>query len=101
MLISNKPNFEGAKQKPFTSTIANWQLNSEEDGLKTIYVRLIDQAGNISEVSKTDIFLDRTPPTVHSFSMNEKSEWCISLKVTLNSDVDDAFEAQYSNNSNT
>ena len=101
LLISNKPNFEGAKQKTFVSSISNWQLESENDGLKSIYVRLIDQANNISEVSKTDIFLDRTPPSVHSFSINGKSKWCISLKVMLNCDVDDAFEAQYSNNPNT
>ena len=101
MLISNKPNFEGAKEKTFATSILNWQLDNETDGLKSIYIRLIDQAGNISGIAKADIFLDRTPPTVNSFSINGKSEWCISLKVMLNNDVDDAFEAQYSNNPNT
>lgn len=101
MLISNKPNFEGAKERAFTTTISNWQLESENDGLKSIYVRLIDQASNFSDASKADIFLDRTPPKLNSFTINGKSEWSISLKVLLTSDVDDAYEAQYSNNPNT
>ncbi len=101
MLISNHPNFEGAKEQPFTTTISNWQLEDENDGLKSIYVRLIDEAGNISDVSKADVFLDRTPPTINSFRVNEKGEWSISLKVTLFCDVDDAYEAQFSNNPNT
>ncbi len=101
MLISNKPNFEGAKERPFNPVINSWQLDHQEDGLKTIYVRLIDVAGNISEPVKAEIFLDRTPPKVNLFTVNDKSQFCTSLKVTLTSDVDDAFEAQYSNNSNT
>ena len=101
MLICNKPNFEGAKERTFTPTITNWQLESEIDGLKSIYIRLIDQANNFSEVSKADIFLDRTPPKVNEFNINGNSEWSISLKVLLESDVDDAFEAQYSNNPST
>lgn len=101
MLISNKPNFEGAVEKPFALSIPKWQLDAEADGLKTIYVRLIDEAKNISEVAKAEIFLDRTPPLVNSFKINENSEWCRSLMVTLNCDVDDAFHAQFSNNPST
>lgn len=101
LLISNRPNFEGSEARDFTSSISNWQLEVENDGLKSIYVRLIDKAKNISEVAKADIFLDRSPPSIHSFDINGKSKWCISLKVILNSDVDDAYEAQYSNNPNT
>lgn len=101
MLISNFPNFEGAKERSFVPTISNWQLDHENDGLKTIYVRLIDQAGNISEASKAEVFLDRTAPVINAFDINGKSEWSISLRVTLNCDVDDAYEAQYSNNINT
>ena len=101
MLISNMPNFEGAKERSFVTSIQNWQLDTENDGLKIIYVRLIDQAGNISDVGKAEIFLDRTPPKVNSFSIDSLSKWCISLKVMLTSDVDDAYEAQFSNNPNT
>ncbi len=101
MLICNKPNFEGSKERPFTNNINNWHLEAENDGLKTIYVRLIDEAGNISESANAEIFLDRTPPTINSFSINANSEWATSLKVTLTSDIDDAFEAKYSNNSST
>ena len=101
MLISNNPNFEGAKERPFNPVINAWQLDNKEDGLKTIYIRLIDVAGNISEPAKAEIFLDRTPPKINSFAINDKGQFCTSLRVTLTSDVDDAHEAQYSNNSNT
>jgi hypothetical protein len=101
MLISNKPNFEGAGERAFTNSITNWKLESDTDGLKTIYVRLIDEAGNISEVSSSEIFLDRTPPTINSFGINNSSEWCISMKVMLTSEIDDAIEAKYTNNPNT
>lgn len=101
MLLSNKPNFEGEKQRAYTTSISRWQLESENDGLKSIYLRLIDRAGNFSAVAKSDIFLDRTPPKINQFNINGQSEWSISLKVLLGSDVDDVYEAQYSNNPNT
>jgi len=101
MLISNKPNFENAKERAFTNNINNWHLDAENDGLKTVYVRLIDEAGNISEPSKAEIYLDRTPPTINNFNINNNSEWATSLKVMLTSDIDDAFEAKYSNNAST
>lgn len=101
MLICNKPNFEGAKERSFVTNISNWKLEAEEDGLKTVFVRLIDEAGNISEVSKAEIFLDRTPPTITSFNINNNSEWSTSLKVILTSEINDAYEAKYSNNSST
>ena len=101
MLISNAPNFEGALERSFATSITNWKLDNENDGLKSIYVRLIDQANNFSEVSKGEIFLDRSAPTVNAFNINGIDEWCISLKVNLNCNVDDAYEAQFSNNLNT
>ncbi len=101
MLISNKPNFEGATPRSFTTNISNWKLENEIDGLKTIYVRLMDEAGNISDVAKAEIYLDRTPPRINSFGINNSSEWCINMKVTLNSDVEDAHEAKFSNNPTT
>ncbi|MDZ7606698.1 MAG: hypothetical protein U5K79_14165 [Cyclobacteriaceae bacterium] len=97
MLVSNMPNFEGAKESPFIAAINSWKLDAEVDGLKTVYARLIDEAGNISETGSTEIILDRTPPTVTSFSVNDKNPFCIGLSVTLTSEVIDAYEAQYSN----
>jgi hypothetical protein len=101
MLISNSSNFEGSDARPFVRIIDGWKLDTETDGLKKVYVRLIDEAGNISEVSSAEIFLDRSPPVVNSFTINEDCQWCISLSVVLYSDVDDAYEAKYSNNPNT
>ena len=101
MIISNDPDFKDAKVRPFTASIPSWQLNNENDGFKSVYVRLIDQADNYSAAAKGEIFLDRTAPVINTFEINGKDSWSISLKVTLDCDVDDAYEAQFSNNPNT
>lgn len=98
MMVSNKPNFEGAKEMAFTPAITGWKLDIEQDGLKTVYVRLIDEANNISDAGTAEIILDRTPPSITSFSVNNKSQYCTALSVILSSEVMDAYEAQYSNN---
>ncbi len=97
MLVSNKPNLESATESPFTAAINSWKLDAESDGIKTVYARLIDEAGNISETGNAEIILDRTPPTVTSFSVNNNSAFCIGLSVPLTSEVIDAHEAQFSN----
>ncbi|NJN25068.1 MAG: hypothetical protein HC819_03310 [Cyclobacteriaceae bacterium] len=101
LMLSNHPNFEGATQRAFATAVPSWQLDVDTDGLKTVYARIIDLAGNISDVGKAEIFLDRTAPKVNSFTIDNNARHCIGLKVTLTCDIDDAFEAQYSNNPNT
>ncbi len=101
MMVSNKPNFEGSKEIAFTPAITGWKLDIEQDGLKTVYVRLIDEANNISDAGTAEIILDRTPPSVTSFSINNKSQYCTTLSVILSSEVLDAYEAQYSNSPST
>ncbi len=98
MIVSDKPDFKGAEKTKFQTSLINYQLDSKEDGLKTVYVRLIDEAGNVSDMSKGEIFLDRTPPTINSFNIMDGAEWSISEKVSLHFDVTDGFQTQISNN---
>ncbi len=65
LMISNHINFEDADPQNFRDVINNWQLPAEEDGMKTIYAKLIDEAGNHSEIAQVKIILDRIPPKVN------------------------------------
>ncbi len=97
MMISNNADFKGAKREKFRPLVRDWTLPSEKDGLKTVYVRLFDQAGNASKTARAEIILDRTPPVVHSFSINDQAEWSKSIKVNITSDVQDAAFMKISN----
>ncbi len=97
MMISNNADFKGAKREKFRPLVKDWSLPSEKDGLKTVYVRLFDQAGNASKTARAEIILDRTPPVVHSFSINDQAEWSKSIKVNITSDVQDAAFMKISN----
>jgi hypothetical protein len=77
--------------------INNWQLLAEEDGMKTIYVKFIDDAGNHSEVGMAKIILDRIPPTVNAVMINEGGEWTTSVKVDINMDIEDVSHMQFNN----
>lgn len=98
MMISNRADFKGSKKEKFRPLVKEWALPSKEDGLKTVYVRLFDQAGNPSKTARAEIILDRTPPVVHQFGINDQLEWSKSLKVTITTDVQDAAFMKISNN---
>jgi lipopolysaccharide export system protein LptC len=63
MRVSNTSDFVG-KDSAFSipyNTSYEWKLEGE-DGLKSVAVQFIDEAGNISEKVVDNIILDRTPP---------------------------------------
>jgi len=59
MLVSNYQDFRAARWQLFKPVIKGWQLSGENDGLKVVYVRFRDEAGNVSTVFKDDIQLKR------------------------------------------
>ncbi len=97
MVISNFMNFHDADVQNFTDEINNWKLLAEEDGMKTIYAKYIDDAGNHSEISMSKIILDRVPPTINKVFVNDGGKWVTSTKVTINMDVSDASHMQINN----
>jgi len=99
MVISNHPDFNDAKAERFRPVINNWKLEDDGDGLKKVYVKLIDEAGNSSESNSVEIFLDRSAPTINSFNINEGSKWSKDIRATLYFDVQDASYVQIHNNS--
>ncbi len=96
-MVSNYMDFHDAKPMAFRNQLTNWQLLAEEDGIKTIYVKYIDEAGNHSEVGMTKIMLDRGPPKVNNISVNEGGQWVTSPKITINMDVEEASHMQINN----
>ena len=80
MKVFNDPSFEELEwQDPVTGM--DWTLEDEE-GLRTVYVELIDVVGWVT-LMHDDIVLDMTPP-VASFVINDDAVYTISRKVTLN-----------------
>jgi hypothetical protein len=61
---------------------ASWSL-AAGDGTKTVYVRVKDGAGNISEVVSSTITLDTAAGTQYGFTINEGALFTNQVSVTL------------------
>jgi hypothetical protein len=62
MAISNSADFYAAQQEPY-QTAKTWTL-TENDGLKTVYVRFYTQYGQSSQVVSDTIVFDTTAPEI-------------------------------------
>jgi hypothetical protein len=84
MMVSNRADFLGATWIDYTSGINNWLLDGL-DGEKTVYAKFKDAAGNISEIVKDQIIVDKSAPSGLSLKVNDGSEWTNNKdkKVTL------------------
>lgn len=61
MMVSNDSTFPGASWETYATSKA-WTVPSS-DGVKTVYVKFIDNAQNVSEVFSDSIILDTQKPT--------------------------------------
>ncbi|MBX2841828.1 MAG: hypothetical protein KTR26_08645 [Flammeovirgaceae bacterium] len=59
IMISSMPNFKGARWQLYREHIPNWKLYGEENGPKAVYVKFMDEAGNITGIYKDEITLNR------------------------------------------
>jgi hypothetical protein len=59
MMISNNSLFSGARWTAIVPTVKGWVLDEEQDGVRTVYIKFKDKAGNVSKVFKDDIILKR------------------------------------------
>ncbi|WCK57685.1 hypothetical protein PP175_26990 (plasmid) [Aneurinibacillus sp. Ricciae_BoGa-3] len=71
---------------PYTGTL-NWTL-SNGDGNKTVYLKVSDGAGNLSDVQTRNIFLDATKPFV-SITINNGASFTPTRDVQLTLDYSD------------
>lgn len=100
LAISNTEDLSNATTQAFSATVKGWQLPTEKDGVKNVYARLTDEAGNHSDIASGSIVLDRTPPTVKSFRINDEKEYVIVPRVNIAIEAEDANTMQISNNPN-
>ena len=61
MQVGEDPSLIGVRPQPFSGSVP-WTL-SAGDGLKTIYCRVKDLAGNLGDIVSCTIALDTTPPS--------------------------------------
>lgn len=59
MMVSNYSSFREAKWRFFVPVVKDWQLEGEQDGDRTVYVKYMDEAGNVSAPCKATIQLVR------------------------------------------
>jgi len=81
--ISNDKNIQHVEGKPFQAIFDKWQLDADADGEKFIWASLQDPAGNISEVNKASIILDRKPPVIERVEINGGASITNKSKVNI------------------
>lgn len=93
MIISNSASFTGAKWESYTTQKSDWLL-TPGNGMRTVYARFKDLAGNISDLSYATIALDTIPPSETSIKIDGGKEWTTSAdrKVNLTLNAKDAIE---------
>ncbi len=88
IMLSNDASFAGSSWVPF-ATSKSWWLSSG-DGAKTVYYKIKDKSGNISQVYLDSITLDSKAPT-GSVVINNGDAATISRQVTLTLTATDPF----------
>ncbi len=88
MMISNDENFYGAKWESFRTSLREWTLSGNEDGIKKVYAKFRDHAGNVSAVFKDMYKMDSNPPTRGTVVIDGNKEYssnperAVKLKIT-------------------
>jgi len=73
MWISTDPDLQGAAKQGYGERVPGFRVASgdvADDGLKTVYARFGDAAGNLSDVASAQIYLDRQPPANAAVSVD-------------------------------
>ncbi|BDC98417.1 hypothetical protein [Persicobacter psychrovividus] len=93
--ISNDAMFAVSNTFPYQAKIP-WELEASEDGVKTVYVRLTDLLGNVSDVYQTKIFLKRTYPKGLRIQVQKGEEYIAKREVSVHMKAIDAKFMQVS-----
>ena len=97
MYISNDQAFTNAKPRAYAPKIDNWPLDTAEDGLKNVYLRFIDKAGNVSKTAMARVMLDRQPPVAKKIVIDHGNEWVNKNYANLTIEAADADYMEISN----
>lgn len=99
MMISNTSSFFGAAWQIYQPLYKNWALEINNDGLKKVFVKLRDAAGNVSKVVTDQAFVDNEAPVGGKITINNQAEYSTDLEgyVTLSLFARKAVEMLISN----
>jgi len=89
MIIANDITFSGRTWEEY-NTSKEWTLTSS-NGAKTVYIKVKDRAGKISDIYSGNITLDTTTPTNLDVSINSDQTYTNSTSVTLTLDASDSY----------
>lgn len=81
MMISNDITFSGRSWVDY-ATSKDWTLTSG-DGIKTVYIKVKDRAGKLSDIYSDNITLDTVAPTNTDISINSGNDVTNTTNVTL------------------
>ncbi len=96
IIISNYPSFTHQSTWQNFQEDINWILDYKE-GLKKVYIRLKDIAGNTSPSYLDSIILDTDPPIVHKLLINNGKVDSESKEINITMEVEDAEYMCFSN----
>ncbi|NLR91031.1 MULTISPECIES: hypothetical protein [Flammeovirga] len=69
--LGNTTSFHGNKWRLIQDDYVEWELTAGDDGIRKIYARYRDQAGNVSPVVSDEITVDRTAPFAGGIKIND------------------------------
>jgi len=90
MMISGSPDFSGANWMAYATSVP--ATFSAGDGTRTVYIKFMDHAGNISLAYSDSIFLDTRAPA-GKILINNNRTYTYSSSVTLNISASDPSPA--------
>lgn len=77
MMVSNVNTFYGATWMPYKKEVKDWKLEKAKDGVRTVYVKFMDKARNVSDVVKDRVVVDSEAPIDCQVSIENNKQFAI------------------------
>ncbi|MBB6461538.1 hypothetical protein [Flammeovirga kamogawensis] len=77
MMIANQQTFFGARWMVYKESVTKWELNAGQDGVRTVYIKFMDRAKNISEVAFDRVVIDTEAPVGGKVTIDNNKEFSI------------------------
>ncbi|MEM1137274.1 MAG: hypothetical protein AAGI07_15655, partial [Bacteroidota bacterium] len=91
MQVSNRTDFLSAPWIPYRPEIKAWKITALE-GKKTVFVKFVDKAGNVSETASDDILFDISAPINCKVVIENGEKYTNKKKVKLKLNAEGASE---------
>ncbi len=97
MYISNYADFKDAKVMDYQPKVDKWQLLTDEDGIKKVYLKFVDKANNTSKIAVARVMLDRSVPQPKTLVIENGVEWVNKNYASLSLSAEGADFMEVSN----